>query len=519
MLAALEPLSIPAPSPTHSAFWRRYGRAELSDRTGEWARGSRMTRACGSRTAQARDGERAQVKDSVAVWLEDGGVARVKGGAEVHGEGDVWLLGVALSISALVEKWGKRGHWCRVNLNGLGQGEKRSEAVKDFFDHYFNPFGYIPIHKEHRVLFDQDTATHGLTQSEYDKWFNSYRGCERTPVCKCHVKLYVRPSHDHRPGQPGGYSEVFLFLMCKMAMREVCALKKMKRRTLFKQPLLALATLLLALPTLSTWTRIVTPDLDKLVPFLPDAGMDYGASLQTFREGIPFWRMWVFLLAALSLVPTDTLPADSDVSSVVDLGATTAQLTPAIESVADTSASLSTLGTGSCPTKLPAFTRAHKTTVTCTPHPLGIVVLSRMIHEADLGPGVKARKIKYKTIPSAIPISLRSQIVPKDVAAAPVSPTSFPWARATKLGADPKRVSPKAAKDTGPTKYDLISSLSLRVLPDPTPCGPKVRHAPVERDALTATKTLWLMRLLPHAFQNHQRVYVTMEYVPGDPAH
>ncbi|KAH9911689.1 uncharacterized protein BXZ73DRAFT_82678 [Epithele typhae] len=193
MLAALEPLSIPAPSPTHSAFvagmlpqsietWsvhlvegegqtqrhpRRTGRPRAASahrvrppalvvlaplRACRALRphgrvGARVEDDAGMRVEDStgavawvkdeaavchwfQDGERAQVKDSVAVWLEDGGVARVKGGAEVHGEGDVWLLGVALSISALVEKWGKRGHWCRVNLNGLGQGEKRSEAVK-----------------------------------------------------------------------------------------------------------------------------------------------------------------------------------------------------------------------------------------------------------------------------------------------------------------------------------------------------------------------------------------------------
>ncbi|KAH9911564.1 uncharacterized protein BXZ73DRAFT_107903 [Epithele typhae] len=49
----------------------------------------------------------------------------------------------------------------------------------------------------------------------------------------------------------------------------------------------------------------------------------------------PTFHTW--LPVALSLVPTDTLPADVDVSSIVDLGATTARLTSEVESVVDTS--------------------------------------------------------------------------------------------------------------------------------------------------------------------------------------
>ncbi|KAH9944982.1 uncharacterized protein BXZ73DRAFT_86576 [Epithele typhae] len=308
-----------------------------------------------------------------------------------------------------------------------------------------------------------------------------------------------------------------------------------------------LAAQLPALPAPQTWTRMATLDLDKVVTFLPDAGMDFSAlqrALETefgrpmdFREDLPFWRMWVFtdgtivfgydhsigdgqsgpafhtqLLTALSLVPADSLPADADASSIVDLDATTAQLVPAIESVTDTSASLFSLldglgheilpwtdrkaprawtGNRTVPhielacrvrvayaapadaAKLLAVARAHKTTVTCTLHTLSILVLSRIIHEADAGAGARARKIRYKTIPSVIPISLRSQvgtpmtamcnhvstwashreIFPKDVAAVPVSPASFPWAEATKLGADLKRASRKAAKDIGLIKY------------------------------------------------------------------
>ncbi|KAH9944962.1 uncharacterized protein BXZ73DRAFT_73204 [Epithele typhae] len=312
-----------------------------------------------------------------------------------------------------------------------------------------------------------------------------------------------------------------------------------------------LAAHLPALPAPQIWTRMATLDLDKIVTFLPDVGMDFATLQRTleteferpmeFREDLALWRMWVFkdgtvafgydhtigdgqsgpafhtqLLAALSLVPTDPLPADADVSSIVDLDAITAELTPAIESVADTTAPLSQVvggllqeyapwasrkarrawtGNPNLPhielacrvriayaspadaAKLLAVARTHKTTVTCVLHTLGIVITSRMIHEADESAdesaGAKARKMKYETIPSTVHISLRGQagtpmtamcdhistyishreIFPKDVAAAPVSPASFPWAETTKFGAELKRARPKAAQYLGMLKY------------------------------------------------------------------
>ncbi|PWN47358.1 kinase-like protein [Violaceomyces palustris] len=42
----------------------------------------------------------------------------------------------------------------------------------------------------------------------------------------------------------------------------------------------------------------------------------------------------------------------------------------------------------------------------------------------------------------------------------------------------------------------------------------EVRHVLTERDILTATRTPWLVRLL-YAFQDHEHVFLAMEYVPG----
>jgi len=47
-----------------------------------------------------------------------------------------------------------------------------------------------------------------------------------------------------------------------------------------------------------------------------------------------------------------------------------------------------------------------------------------------------------------------------------------------------------------------------------SPHDAQIQHVLVERDILTATKTPWLVRLL-YAFQDHENVYLAMEFVPG----
>ena len=102
----------------------------------------------------------------------------------------------------------------------------------DFLDYYFNLLGYIAARKERRARFDEDTAKRNLTQSEYAQEFKSYRGRERALLRKRRVKLKVDQFEIIAQVGQGGYGEVFLAR--KADTREVCALKKMKKRTLFK---------------------------------------------------------------------------------------------------------------------------------------------------------------------------------------------------------------------------------------------------------------------------------------------
>lgn len=102
----------------------------------------------------------------------------------------------------------------------------------DFLDYYFNLLGYIANRKERRARFDQDTAKRNLTQSEYSQEFRSYRGRERALLRKRRIKLKVNQFQIIAQVGQGGYGEVFLAR--KTDTREVCALKKMRKRTLFK---------------------------------------------------------------------------------------------------------------------------------------------------------------------------------------------------------------------------------------------------------------------------------------------
>lgn len=81
-------------------------------------------------------------------------------------------------------------------------------------------------------MFDKDTVDRGLTVSETAKEFKSYCGRERVLLRKRRAKLRVDQFHIIAQVGQGGYGEVFLAR--KQETGEVCALKKMKKRTLHK---------------------------------------------------------------------------------------------------------------------------------------------------------------------------------------------------------------------------------------------------------------------------------------------
>lgn len=102
----------------------------------------------------------------------------------------------------------------------------------DFLDYYFQLLGYISARKDRRAKFDQDTAKRGVKGQEYAKEFRSYCGRERVVLRKRRTKLRVDQFHIIAQVGQGGYGEVFLAR--KQESGEVCALKKMRKSTLFK---------------------------------------------------------------------------------------------------------------------------------------------------------------------------------------------------------------------------------------------------------------------------------------------
>ncbi|KZV61243.1 AGC/NDR protein kinase [Peniophora sp. CONT] len=122
--------------------------------------------------------------------------------------------------------------WERELLESAEVRRKSTVAQLYFLDYYFQLLGYIGSRKERRSTFDEDTAARDLTQAEYNKEFKSYCGRERVLLRRRRAKLRLDQFHIIAQVGQGGYGEVFLAR--KKETGEVCALKKMKKRTLFK---------------------------------------------------------------------------------------------------------------------------------------------------------------------------------------------------------------------------------------------------------------------------------------------
>lgn len=122
--------------------------------------------------------------------------------------------------------------WETVLLSSSEVKRKSTVAQLYFLDYYFQTLGYIATRKERRVNFDKDTAARNLTPTEYAKEFKSYCGRERVLLRKRRTKLRVEQFHIIAQVGQGGYGEVYLAR--KQDSGEVCALKKMKKRTLHK---------------------------------------------------------------------------------------------------------------------------------------------------------------------------------------------------------------------------------------------------------------------------------------------
>ena len=121
---------------------------------------------------------------------------------------------------------------CKSNINTDDIILTLDSISLDFLDYYFQTLGYIAARKDRRSKFDQDTAARDLKAVEYAKEFKSYCGRERVILRRRRTKLKVDQFHIIAQVGQGGYGEVYLAR--KQETSEVCALKKMKKRTLFK---------------------------------------------------------------------------------------------------------------------------------------------------------------------------------------------------------------------------------------------------------------------------------------------
>lgn len=116
--------------------------------------------------------------------------------------------------------------WCYARIQFM------LKPSPDFLDYYFQLLGYISGRKERRAIFNEDTASRNLSPTDYNKEFKSYCGRERVLLRRRRAKLRVEQFHIIAQVGQGGYGEVYLAR--KKETGEVCALKKMRKRTLFK---------------------------------------------------------------------------------------------------------------------------------------------------------------------------------------------------------------------------------------------------------------------------------------------
>ncbi|KAF9229850.1 AGC/NDR protein kinase [Gyrodon lividus] len=122
--------------------------------------------------------------------------------------------------------------WERELLGSSEVKRKATVAQLYFLDYYFQSLGYLAARKERRARFDADTTKRQLSVGEYSKEFKSYCGRERVLLRKRRAKLRLEQFHIIAQVGQGGYGEVFLAR--KQETGEVCALKRMRKRTLHK---------------------------------------------------------------------------------------------------------------------------------------------------------------------------------------------------------------------------------------------------------------------------------------------
>ncbi|KIO21696.1 hypothetical protein M407DRAFT_124912 [Tulasnella calospora MUT 4182] len=122
--------------------------------------------------------------------------------------------------------------WERELVDSQEVRRKATVAQLYFLDYYFQTLGFLAARKERKARFEADTRTRQLSPAEYAAELKSYNGRERVLLRKRRTKLRLDQFHILAQVGQGGYGEVYLAR--KSETGEVCALKKMRKRTLHK---------------------------------------------------------------------------------------------------------------------------------------------------------------------------------------------------------------------------------------------------------------------------------------------
>ncbi|KZT58543.1 AGC/NDR protein kinase [Calocera cornea HHB12733] len=122
--------------------------------------------------------------------------------------------------------------WQKEKLESAEVKRKATLAQMYFLDYYFQNLGYLAARRARRAKFDADTADRQLPELEYIIELKSYLSRERALLRRRRAKLRVEHFRIVAQIGQGGYGEVFLAR--KADSGEICALKKMKKKTLQK---------------------------------------------------------------------------------------------------------------------------------------------------------------------------------------------------------------------------------------------------------------------------------------------
>ncbi|KAF7784807.1 hypothetical protein Agabi119p4_972 [Agaricus bisporus var. burnettii] len=139
---------------------------------------------------------------------------------------------MATAKAGLTFRQGAMKEWERELLQSAEVKRKATVAQLYFLDYYFQNLGYLTARKQRRAKFDIDTTARGVRGPEYAQEFKSYCGRERVLLRRRRTRLKVNQFHIIAQVGQGGYGEVYLAR--KQDSGEVCALKKMRKRTLHK---------------------------------------------------------------------------------------------------------------------------------------------------------------------------------------------------------------------------------------------------------------------------------------------